>query len=83
MGKNGNYCLCPPVFYLAVILVDKIFFLTNKRKSWPKDGKIIRPVRKNVILTVRELPFCLSYHLFGSLMPACYDHSLDKAPMLR
>jgi hypothetical protein len=35
----------------------------------PKDGKIIRPVRNFLILTVRELPFCLSYSLFGSLIP--------------
>ena len=39
-------------------------------KSLPKDSKIIRPEQKNVILTVRELLFRLSYHLFGSLMPA-------------
>ncbi len=41
----------------------------NKWKSWPKDAKIIRPVQKNVILTLRELPFSLLDHLFGSLIP--------------
>jgi hypothetical protein len=35
----------------------------------PKDSKIIRPVQNFLILTVRELPFRLSYRLFGSLMP--------------
>jgi hypothetical protein len=39
-----------------------------KRKMLPKDGKIIRPVRNFLILTVRELLFCLLYHLFGSFM---------------
>jgi hypothetical protein len=31
-----------------------------------------------MILTVRELPFCLSYHLFGSLMPAQHNGSNSK-----
>jgi hypothetical protein len=35
----------------------------------PKDGKIIRPVLKNMILMVRELLFRLSYSLLILLMP--------------
>ncbi len=36
----------------------------------PKDGKRMRLVRIFGILAVRELPFHLRYHSFGSLMPA-------------
>jgi hypothetical protein len=60
MGKMVITVYVCLFFYLSVILVSK---------TLPKDGKIIRPVQKNVILTVRELPFRLSYCLFGSLVP--------------
>jgi hypothetical protein len=39
------------------------------QKILPKDGKRMRPVRIFGILAVRELPFCLRYCSFGSLMP--------------
>ncbi len=40
------------------------------RKILPKDGKRMRLVQIFGILAVRELPFHLRYHSFGSLMPA-------------
>jgi hypothetical protein len=45
------------------------------QKILPKDGKRMRPVRIFGILAVRELPFLLRYHSFGSLMPGqtCTD----------
>ncbi len=39
-------------------------------KFFPKDGKRMRLVQNFGILAVRELPFHLRYHSFGSLMPA-------------
>jgi hypothetical protein len=48
----------------------------------PKDGKIIRPLQKNVILTVRELPFCLLYCLFGLLMPGQMHQLTTTKPNL-
>jgi hypothetical protein len=54
-----------PSFSLVKLWENKL-----DRKVYPKNGEIIRPVRKNVILTVRELPFRLSYRLFGSLIIA-------------
>jgi hypothetical protein len=40
------------------------------RKILPKGGKRMKPGQIFGILAVRELPFCLRYHSFGSLMPA-------------
>jgi hypothetical protein len=44
--------------------------MSDRRKILPKDGKRIGPVRNCGNLAVQELPFRLSYRLFGSLMPA-------------
>ncbi len=61
-------------FYLTVILISN---KKIKQKMLPKDGKIIRLVWSFLILTVWELPFCLAYCLFGSLMPVMNYLFLD------
>jgi hypothetical protein len=48
----------------------------GKKIGWkilPKDGKRMRLVQIFGILAVRELPFCLRYLTFGSLMPAYWS----------
>jgi hypothetical protein len=59
-------------FYLTVVLVGKTWVKKIGWKILPKDGKRMRPVQIFGILALRELPFCLRYHSFGSLMPALY-----------
>ncbi len=70
-----NYHVCVPVFYLTMILVGKMWVKKIGRKILPKDGKRMRQVQIFGILAVRELPFRIRYHSFGSLMPVyfiCY-----------
>jgi len=76
MNKNSNYCLCLPDFYLTVILVGK----SLEKNLDKKYCKSIRPVQNSGNLAVRELPFCLSYRLFGSLMPAV--HSFEEESLI-
>ncbi len=79
MNKNDNYCLCSPDFYLTVILVRKSLRKKFRQKILPRDGKRIRPVLNFGNLAVRELPFHLLYHLFGSLMPD-FDTQHNNTP---
>ncbi len=58
----------------------EIFGKKFRQKILPKDGKKIRPVQNFGNLAVQELPFCLSYRLFGSLMPAV--HAFEEESLI-
>ncbi len=81
MNKNGNYCLCLPDLTIQGFLLE-IFGKKFRQKSLHKDKKIIRPVWNFGNLAVRELPFRLVYHLFGSLMPALTSFALTSGKPL-